>query len=146
MAFGEINFNIRRILEGVRAKDIEATILFVDFNIHGGKMEQILFAYSLLKETVAAIMMLYRNTKVKVRFPDRDTDYFDIVAGVVQGDTLVAHHFIIYVLGTSIDKMKDNGFKLTKGRSRRYPAKTITDADYTDDIVLLANTPAQAKT
>ena len=32
-------------------------------------------------------MMLYRNTKVKVRFPDRDTDYFDIVAGVLQGDT-----------------------------------------------------------
>ena len=42
--------------------------------------------------------------------------------------------------------MKDNGFKLTKERSRRYPAQTITDADYTDDIALLANTPAQAKT
>ena len=27
-----------------------------------------------------------------------------------------------------------------------YPAKTITDADYTDDIVLLANVPAQAET
>ena len=42
--------------------------------------------------------------------------------------------------------MKDNGFKLAKERSRRYPAQTITDADYTDDIVLLANTLAQAKT
>ena len=30
--------------------------------------------------------------------------------------------------------------------SIRYPAKTITDADYADDIALLANTPAQAKT
>ena len=29
--------------------------------------------------------------------------------------------------------------------SRRYPAKTITDADYADDIALLANAPAQAK-
>ena len=27
-----------------------------------------------------------------------------------------------------------------------YPAKTITDADYTDDIALLANTPNQAET
>ena len=35
---------------------------------------------------------------------------------------------------------------LTKKRSRRYPAKTITDADYADDIALLANTPNQAKT
>ena len=35
---------------------------------------------------------------------------------------------------------------LTKKRSRRYPAKIITDADYADDIALLANTPNQAKT
>ena len=27
-----------------------------------------------------------------------------------------------------------------------YPAKTITDADYADDIALLANTPNQAET
>ena len=42
--------------------------------------------------------------------------------------------------------MKDNSFNLTKVRSRRYPAHTITDAVYTNDIVLLANTPAQAET
>ena len=34
-------------------------------------------------------MILYRNTKVKVRSPDGDTEYFDIVAGVQQGDTLL---------------------------------------------------------
>ena len=38
---------------------------------------------------------------------------------------------------------RKNGFELTKKRSRRYPAKTITDAD---DIALLANTPNQAET
>ena len=37
-------------------------------------------------------------------------------------------------------------FELTKKRSRRYPATTITDADYADDIAILANTPDQAKT
>ena len=42
--------------------------------------------------------------------------------------------------------MKDNGFKLTKERSRRYPAQTITDVDYADDIEILANTPTQAET
>ena len=51
-----------------------------------------------------------------------------------------------YVLRTSIDKTKENGLKLTKERSRRYPAKTITDANYADDIVLQANTPAKAET
>ena len=64
---------IRRILEGVRAKNLQATILFVNFtkafdSIHRAKMEQILFAYGLPKENVAAI--LYRNTKVKERSPD----------------------------------------------------------------------------
>ena len=72
-----------------------------------------------------------------------------IVAGVLQGDTLVLYLFIIcldYVLRTSIDKIKENGFKLTKERSRRYPVKTITDDDYADNIALLANAPAQAET
>ena len=35
---------------------------------------------------------------------------------------------------------------LKKKTSRRYPAKTITDADYADDIALLANTPNQTET
>ena len=38
------------------------------------------------------------------------------------------------------------GFELTKKRSRRYPATTITDADYADDIAILANTPDQTET
>ena len=59
---------IRRILEGIRAKNLQATLIFVDFakafdSIHRGKMEQILLAYGIPKETVAAITILYRNTK-----------------------------------------------------------------------------------
>ena len=50
------------------------------------------------------------------------------------------------MLRTSIDKIRENGFELTKKRSRSYPAKTITDGDYADDIVILANTPNQAET
>ena len=72
---------------------VKFTLIYVDFikafdSIHRGKMEQILLAYGIPKETVAAITILYRNTKVKVRSPDGDTEYFDIVAGVLQGDTL----------------------------------------------------------
>ena len=95
-------------------------------------MEQILLVYSLPKETVAAKMMLYKNTKVKVFSPDGDTDYFDIVTGVLQGDTLAPYLFIIcldYVFQTSIDLMKENDFMLIKERSRRYHAQTIMDAD-----------------
>ena len=109
----------------------------------------ILLANGLPKEMLAAIMILYRNTKVKVRSPGGDTDYFDIVAEVLQGDTLASYLFIIcldYVLRTSIDKIKENGFELTNKRSKRYSTKTITDADYADDIATLANAPAQAET
>ena len=73
------------------------------------------------------------------------TDYSDIVTGVLQGDTLAQYLFII-CLWTSIDKMEFNRFKLAKERSIRYPAKTITDVDYADDIALLSNTPSQAET
>ena len=141
---------IRRILESVRAKNLEVTLLFVDFckafdSIHRGKMEEILLAYDLLKEIVAAIMMLYKSMKVKVRSPHGDTDYFDIVAAGLLGDAFASYKFIICVdcvLRTSIDLMKENGFKLAKERSRRYPEQTILDADYTDDIALPSWIPA----
>ena len=134
-------------------KKLEATILFVDFakvfdSIHRGKMGQVLLVYGLPKENIVAIIMLYKNTKVKSTLL-METHYFDIVAGVLQEDTLVPYLFIIClddVLRTFIDIMKDNGFKLAMDISRMHPAQTITDADYADDIALLANTPAQAET
>ena len=75
-------------MEGVLAKNLEATFLFVDFfkafdSIHRGKIEQILLAYSLPKETVTAIMMLYDNVKVQICSLDGDTDFFNIISGVL---------------------------------------------------------------
>ena len=59
---------ICRILEDVRTKNLEATLLFVDFSkafdsIHWAKMVQILLANGLPGETIAAIMMLYKTQK-----------------------------------------------------------------------------------
>ena len=77
-----------------------------------------------------------------------ETDYFDIIAGVLQRDTFAPYLFIIcldYELRTSIYLMKEKGFMLAKERSRSYPLQTITDVDYTDDIGFLANSPARAE-
>ena len=62
------------------AKNLKVTLLFVDFSkvfnsIHRGKMKQIHLAYYLSKETVTAIMVLYKNMKVKVRSPDGVIDF-----------------------------------------------------------------------
>ena len=70
-------------------------------------MEQILLAYDLPKENVGPIIMFYKNTKVKVCSLDGDTDFFDIVVGVLQGDTLAPYLFRIcqdFVLRTSIPR------------------------------------------
>ena len=84
------------VQEGIRANNLEATILFVDFSkvfdsIVRGKIEQILLA----KENVAVKIILYKNMKVKIRSPTEDIDYFDIVAAVLQGDTLTTYLFNI---------------------------------------------------
>ncbi len=59
---------------------------------------------------------------------------------------LTVRTFQTAVNNPSIDKIRDNGFELTKKRSRRYPAKTINDADSAEDRALLPNAPAQAET
>ena len=57
---------IRRILEGVKAKKLPTTLLFIDFakafdSIDRLKMENILIIYGIPKDIVNAIMMLYRS-------------------------------------------------------------------------------------
>ena len=150
ITFGEIYpyHKFCRIL-GVRAKNLEATISFVDFSkavdsIHRGKMEQILLAYGLPKEIVGAIIMLYKNTKVKI--PGRRHRLLRHCSRCAARRYIDPIICVDYVLRASIDIMKDNGFKQAKERSRRYPEQTITDADYANNIALLANTPAQADT
>ena len=77
---------------------------------------------------------IWTRVAVSISYDDNDyttgtSYYLNIIAGVLQGDTLAPYLFIIcldYVLRTSIDKMKENGFKLTKEKCSRYSAKTIT--------------------
>ena len=73
---------------------------------------------------------------------------FYIREGILQVDTLAPLLFIIclyYVLRTSIDLHFEKGFTLHNSRSRRYPAVTITDAEYADDLALYTDTCAYAE-
>ena len=93
-------------------------------------------------------MVLFSNTKFKVRSSDGTTDPVNIVAGVLQGDTLAQYLFIIYldyVLKMSIGLIKENCLTLKKAKSRRYPPEAITNAYYADYITLLEITPTETE-
>ena len=91
---------LRRLIEGVKAKNLTSIITFIDFckafdSIHRGKMLQILRAYGIPDQIVDAIGDMYQNTMTKVVSPDGETDLFEILAGVLQGDTPAPYLFVI---------------------------------------------------
>ena len=68
-------------------------ITFVDFrkafdSVHRAKMMKILSAYGIPDELVKAISLLYENTRAKILSPDGDAEFFNTLAGVLQGDAL----------------------------------------------------------
>ncbi|XP_072047196.1 uncharacterized protein [Amphiura filiformis] len=117
---------LRRIIEGVKAKNLPAIITFIDFRkafdtIHRGKMLQILKAYGIPNQLVEGIARMYENTKAKVVSPDGETEPFDILAGVLQGDTLAPYLFVVvldYALMEAVEgKEEQLGFQLEKRRN-----------------------------
>ena len=144
---------IRRMVEGIKAKNLPAVLTFVDFqkafdSIHRGKLMEILAAYGVPEVIVSAINVLYINTEAQVLSPDGDTDFFEILAGVLQGDTLAPFLFITaldYALRIATRDEKNVAFTLTEARSRRHQAITISDTDFADDLALTSNTLEQAQ-
>ena len=58
---------VRRILEGVKPKNLSLTILFIDFSkafdtVNRKEMNYILIKYGIPEEITNKIMMLYKNT------------------------------------------------------------------------------------
>ena len=141
---------VRRIIDGVKANNLHAILLFIDFSkafdsIDRNKMREILLAYGIPKEVVNSILILYTNTRAMVRSPDRDTPFF--YNRLLQTDTIAPFLFIIcldYVLRKSIECNTELGLQITERNSTRYLEVNITYADYADDIAITINNLREA--
>ena len=65
----------------------EATRLLIDFfkafdSTYKGKRKQIRLAYAFTAETIIAMIMFYKDTKILVGQTDGHSDFIDIVLGV----------------------------------------------------------------
>ena len=112
-------------------------------------MFEILALYGIPEPLIEAIRVLYTNTTSTIMTPDGETEPIDIMAGILQGDTLAPFLFIVvldYVLRKSLDLNNNNGFQLHPRRSSRNPAVHLTDADFADDLALIANSINNAQT
>ena len=80
------------------------------------------FSLCLPWETIAAVMMHYKNTKVNVCSSDGDTDFFDIVTDGLQRDTLAPYRFIICLRTSDVDRFNERKWPYTgKGKKQTIP-------------------------
>ena len=76
---------------------------------------------------------------------DGETEPLEILAGILQGDTLAPFLFTIvldYVLRNSLDLNNSNGHPIRRSRN---PAVYRTNADFADDIALISNSVENAQ-
>ena len=71
-------------------------------------MLDILWFYGIPPETIEAIKVMFSNTRSVVLTPVGETESIDILAGILQVDTLVSFLFsiaIVYISRMSVDTM-----------------------------------------
>ena len=85
---------------------------------------------------------MYEGIRARVIAPDGETEFFSILAGVLQGDTLAPYLFAIildYAMRKAIGgKEEELGFTLHRRRSRRHEPVILTDTDFADDIATIS--------
>ena len=105
-------------------------------------MFEILHLYGIPQEMVNAIKVLYTDIKARVLTSDSETDTFDIVSDILQGDTLAPFLFIVvldYVRRISLDAGYEKGLLIHPRRSRRHPSVHVTDYSDWDCTAVMSN-------
>ncbi|XP_059833956.1 uncharacterized protein LOC132398475 [Hypanus sabinus] len=144
---------LRRIIKKVKKNNLPAVLTFIDFrkafdSIHRGEMLKILKAYEVPDHLLRTIESSYTETMAEVVSPDGEIAVFELLAAVLQGDTLAPYIFIIvldYALRQATKVHDKLGFTIKPARTERIRPVMLTDLDFAEGIVLLSDQMEEAQ-
>ena len=102
--------------------------------------------YGVTDPAVADVMQLYHGSTAAVSTRFELTEAFDTTSGVLQGDTLSPHLFILlvdYILRQPL--VDEDGLTLKPANGCRHPAVTLTALAYADDVAITSDSASGAE-
>ena len=137
--------------------DLSLVICFIDFtkafdSVNWDWMKAILISYQVPQLLVNSVMSLYEGARARVKTPDGLSDVFDLLRGVLQGDTLAPYLFIVvvdYLLRRALSAHPEVSYLLKPGlnsgpatRAARKREATgtlrVTEGVYADDTYFIS--------
>ena len=142
---------MRFLLDAARTQKRSLTVVFVDyskaFDSVGRRAIPVeLRHYGVPDPVVADVMQLHHGSTAAVSTRFGLTETVDTTSGVLQGDALSPHLFILlvdYILRQSL--VDEDGFTLKPANGRRHPAVTLTALAYADDVAITSDSASGAE-
>ena len=142
---------LRFLLDAARTQRRSLTVVFVDYckafdSVDRMAIPVVLRHYGVPDPVVVDEMQLYHGSTAAVSTRFGLTETVDTTCGVLQGDALSPHLFILlvdYILRQSL--VDEDGFALKPANGRRHPAVTLTALAYADDVAITSDSASGAE-
>ena len=123
----------------MKAQNFSEITIYSDFRkafdiIYGGRMLSILKSNGIPYQLIKAVSKIDRDTQAKVIPPNGESELFDILTGIIQGDTLAPYcgWFLLIVFNFPLRRAINNycrekelGFHFERRKSRRIGPEDI---------------------
>ena len=142
---------LRFLLDAATTQKLSLTVVLVYYgkafdSVDRRAIPVVLRHYGDPDPAVADVMQLYHGSTAAVSTRFGFTETFDTTSGVLQGDTLSPHIFILlvdYILRHSL--VYEDGSTLKPASGRRHPAVTLTDLAYACDVSITSDSASGAE-